>query len=217
VCGAFPDDLRIVCSADLGLGVVQSDIGGIVRDSARVFEKLGHRVEEIRGGPPPVSQEWALLNAFEVASLLHPLLPEHEENFGRGFLRGIKAGWQMSPEILGVAGQLRMQLSNWCSEVFSEHDLLITPTVPFDPPPAKGPLPSETEGRPQPAWGVAAFTIPFNFSWNPAATVRAGISRAGLPVGLQIIGPQRRDDLVLQAARAFECEQPWHPNWPTVW
>lgn len=64
---------------------------------------------------------------------------------------------------------------------------------------------------------VAVFTIPFNQSWHPAATVRAGLSNAGLPIGLQIVGPRHREDLVLQAARAFEKERPWHPDWPTSW
>ena len=93
----------------------------------------------------------------------------------------------------------------------------IRPTVPFDPPPAKGPFPEQTEGRLQRGVGVGSFTIPFNMSWHPAATVRAGISRAGLPIGMQIVGPRQRDDLVLEAARAFERERPWHPDWPTSW
>ncbi|MBW2324862.1 MAG: hypothetical protein JRF41_15405 [Deltaproteobacteria bacterium] len=96
-------------------------------------------------------------------------------------------------------------------------DLLITPTVPYDPPPAKGPFPTEIEGRKQGTAGVATFTIPFNLSWHPAATVRVGLSKTGLPIGLQIVGPRHRDDLVLQAARAFEVERPWHPDWPTSW
>jgi aspartyl-tRNA(Asn)/glutamyl-tRNA(Gln) amidotransferase subunit A len=86
--------------------------------------------------------------------------------------------------------------------------------VPYDPPPAKGPFPDEIEGRPQPPAGVACFTIPFNLSWHPAATVRAGLSRRGLPVGLQIVGPRHREDLVLRAALAFQRERPWHPHWP---
>jgi len=61
---------------------------------------------------------------------------------------------------------------------------------------------------------VASFTIPFNLSWHPAATVRAGFSQAGLPVGLQIVGPRHRDDLVLQAAFAFEQARPWRNDWP---
>ena len=75
----------------------------------------------------------------------------------------------------------------------------------------------ETEGRAQPDASAGSFTIPFNLSWHPAATVRVGRSRQGLPIGMQIVGPLHRDDLVLQAARAFEAERPWHPEWPTTW
>jgi aspartyl-tRNA(Asn)/glutamyl-tRNA(Gln) amidotransferase subunit A len=70
------------------------------------------------------------------------------------------------------------------------------------------------EGRKQPAANVGSFTMPFNLSWHPAATVRAGLSRAGLPVGLQIVAPRHRDDLVLQAAYAFEKAHPWADHWP---
>jgi aspartyl-tRNA(Asn)/glutamyl-tRNA(Gln) amidotransferase subunit A len=117
----------------------------------------------------------------------------------------------------GEMAKKRMALNDWCARVFEQVDFLLTPTVPYDPPPAKGPFPAETEGRRQRAAGVAAFTIPFNWSWHPAATVRAGLSQRGLPVGLQIVAPRHRDDLVLRAAHAFERERPWHPHWPTTW
>jgi aspartyl-tRNA(Asn)/glutamyl-tRNA(Gln) amidotransferase subunit A len=63
---------------------------------------------------------------------------------------------------------------------------------------------------------VGSFTIPFNLSWHPAATVRAGFSRAGLPAGLQIVGPRHRDDLVLQAAWTYEQARPWAGDWPHI-
>jgi Asp-tRNA(Asn)/Glu-tRNA(Gln) amidotransferase A subunit family amidase len=47
--------------------------------------------------------------------------------------------------------------------------------------------------------------------------VRAGISKAGLPIGLQIVAARHRDDFVLQVARMFEQERPWHGDWPTSW
>jgi len=58
------------------------------------------------------------------------------------------------------------------------------------------------------------FTAPFNFTRQPACSVPAGFSRSGLPVGLQIVGPMHSDLLVLQAARAFEREQPWAATRP---
>ena len=122
----------------------------------------------------------------------------------------------MNAERWGEIQRRRELLNRWCAEAFERFDLLLTPTVPYDAPPAKGPFPSETEGRVQPIASVASFTIPFNLSWHPAATVRAGMSRAGLPVGLQIVGPRHRDDLVLQAAYAFERARPWASDWPRV-
>jgi Asp-tRNA(Asn)/Glu-tRNA(Gln) amidotransferase A subunit family amidase len=43
-----------------------------------------------------------------------------------------------------------------------------------------------------------------------------GISRAGLPIGLQIVAERHRDELVLQAAQALERERPAHPHWPAI-
>ncbi len=63
---------------------------------------------------------------------------------------------------------------------------------------------------------VGSFTMPFNMSWHPAGTVPIGRSRAGLPIGLQIVAPRHRDDLVLQASYAFEQARPWANDWPRV-
>ena len=64
-----------------------------------------------------------------------------------------------------------------------------------------------------------AFTVPFNMSEQPAASINCGTTADGLPIGLQIAGP-RFDDLgVLQVARAFELirapQRPW-PDSPTA-
>jgi aspartyl-tRNA(Asn)/glutamyl-tRNA(Gln) amidotransferase subunit A len=210
-----PSALRIGFSPDLGYAAVQSDVAAAVEDAAQLFAKLGHRLEHAPGGPPRLGREWGLLGAFELAAALHEELPAREAEFGRGFLAGVKSGWNMTPERWREIGDLRVALNRWCAETFARFDLLVTPTVPYDPPPARGPFPDEVEGKPQPYASVASFTIPFNLSWHPAATVRAGLSRRGLPIGLQIVGPRHRDDLVLRAARAFERERPWHPVWPS--
>jgi len=213
----LPKTLRIAYSPDLGYAVVQSDIAAAVEANVKVFEQLGHSVEQISGGPPELGRDWAVLGTFELASQLYAYLPDREQEFGRTFISGVKMGWSMTPESWGRAAHLRAKLNDWCTEVFEKYDLLVTPTVPHDPPPAGGPFPSETEGRKQILAGVGSFTIPFNLSWHPAATVRVGLSRAKLPMGMQIVGPRHRDDLVLQAARAFERERPWHPEWPLTW
>jgi aspartyl-tRNA(Asn)/glutamyl-tRNA(Gln) amidotransferase subunit A len=208
--------LRIGYSTDLGYAVVQSDVAEIAYDAARVFEELGHGFAEERSGLPEMGYDWGMVGAFELLGKLGPLLPDHEDEFGRGFIHGVKAGRHMSPQLWADVRRRREDLNGWCADIFDRYDLLLTPTLPYDPPPARGPFPEETEGRKQPTASVGSFTIPFNLSWHPAATVRAGLSKAGLPVGLQIVGPRHRDDLVLRAARAFERIRPWGQEWPEV-
>jgi hypothetical protein len=58
------------------------------------------------------------------------------------------------------------------------------------------------------------FSYPFNLTRQPAASIPCGLTRAGLPVGLQIVGPRHRDDLVLQASYAYEQARPWNDKWP---
>ncbi len=212
----LPPDLRIGYSPDLGYAVVQSDIAEIVYDAARAFEEMGHHFEELKEGLPELGRDWGMVSAFELLGRIEHLLPEREGDFGRSFIRGVKMGREMTSKLWGDVRRRRAGLNRWCAEVFERYDLLLTPTVPFDAPPAKGPFPEQTEGRTQPMASVGSFTIPFNLSWHPAVTVRAGLSKAGLPVGLQIVGPRHRDDLVLQAAFAFERARPWAHNWPQI-
>jgi aspartyl-tRNA(Asn)/glutamyl-tRNA(Gln) amidotransferase subunit A len=212
----LPGALRFAFSADLGYAAVQQDIGRVVADAARVFEQLGHVVEPIQGGPPESAYDWGMLGAFELFGELEPLLLEREEDFGRAFVKSLRTGSGMTPSQWTAARRRREEVNRWCAELFEKHDLLLTPTVPYDPPPARGPFPEDLAGKPMPIAGAASFTIPFNLSWHPAATVRAGFSDAHLPVGLQIVGPRHRDDLVLQAAFAFEQARPWAHCWPEI-
>ena len=52
------------------------------------------------------------------------------------------------------------------------------------------------------------FSYPFTMTGQPALTAPCGFTPDGLPVGLQIVGPLHREDLVLKAARAFEAARP---------
>jgi Asp-tRNA(Asn)/Glu-tRNA(Gln) amidotransferase A subunit family amidase len=61
-----------------------------------------------------------------------------------------------------------------------------------------------------------AFTYPFNLTGQPAATLPAGFSAEGLPVGLQIVGRRLEDSLVLRASAVFEAAAPWAAVRPTV-
>ena len=210
----LPSGLRAAFSPDLGYARVQSDVAEAVEHAVGLFPDCGIAVEALDAGPPEPGGDWGFAGAWELLSQLQPLLPEHEEEFGRSFIRGIQAAARMTPEHWRQMRQRRAELNAWAAGVFDRFDILLTPTVPYDPPAAGGPFLNEIEGHRQPTANFGSFTMPFNLSWHPAATVRAGLSKAGLPIGLQIVGPRHRDDLVLQVARAFERATDCFKAWP---
>jgi aspartyl-tRNA(Asn)/glutamyl-tRNA(Gln) amidotransferase subunit A len=59
-----------------------------------------------------------------------------------------------------------------------------------------------------------ALTFPFNLTGHPAATVPAGWTDDGLPVGLQVVGRLRDDATVLRACAAYEQAAPWRHRRP---
>lgn len=66
------------------------------------------------------------------------------------------------------------------------------------------------------AAGVVPFTMLANICWNPAISIPAGLTRAGLPVGLQVTTRRHADELVLRLARISEQQNPWPrtaPGW----
>jgi aspartyl-tRNA(Asn)/glutamyl-tRNA(Gln) amidotransferase subunit A len=92
----------------------------------------------------------------------------------------------------------------------SGFDYVISPTSPNLAAAAESASPTDDPLRPLEHIG---FTVPFNMSEQPAASINCGYTGAGLPIGLQIAG-RRFDDLgVLQVARAFEqireAQRPW--------
>ena len=90
-------------------------------------------------------------------------------------------------------------------------DYVVSPTSPNLPAPAEWAGPTNDPLRPL---EHIAFTVPFNMSEQPAASINCGYTTGGLPIGLQIAGA-RFDDLgVLQVSRAFELIRDAQRPWP---
>jgi aspartyl-tRNA(Asn)/glutamyl-tRNA(Gln) amidotransferase subunit A len=87
--------------------------------------------------------------------------------------------------------------------LFHDVRLLITPTIAGPPPPLDLNGAGLINGEVDANW--ARFTYPFNMTRSPAATVCVGTDSAGLPIGLQLVGPQHADMAVLRAAAALEA------------
>ena len=212
--GDLPPGLRIAFSPTLGFARVQKDVMVRVEEAVACFEEMGHQVDLWDGVFPDVVDTWSKLMDCELYGMLHESLDRNRKQMGRTLVKSLDDVQAFSLKDLIEAQKLRTSLNRILWEMFETYDLLLTPTMPTEAFGAKGPPPSEIDGHPIPLLWAVAFTYPFNLSGHPAASVPAGLTENGLPAGLQIIGPHHREDLVLQAAYAYEQARPWGDQWP---
>jgi aspartyl-tRNA(Asn)/glutamyl-tRNA(Gln) amidotransferase subunit A len=104
------------------------------------------------------------------------------------------------------ADLVRNTLAQQMAQFHRNYDLLLTPMMPVPALPVGQDLNDPVTERHWIDW--SPFSYPFNLTRQPAASIPCGLTRAGLPIGLQIVGPLYADHHVLRAARAFERTQP---------
>ena len=100
------------------------------------------------------------------------------------------------------------------AELFDGIDLLCTPMASVAPFAAEGPMPTEVAGVEVHAGMSVVLGFLASLVNLPAASVPAGRTAAGLPVGLQVVGPRFGEHLVLAAAARLESARPWPRHCP---
>ena len=124
-----------------------------------------------------------------------------------GLLDAADLGKQFSMMEILEAQQKRGALGAHMNLFHREYDLLLTPTLSIAAFDAGTDVANAMLQKRWTDW--TPFSYPFNLTQQPAASVPCGLTRAGLPAGLQIVGPRYADALVLRAARAFESARPF--------
>ena len=147
-------------------------------------------------------------------------LEREPQGYPAGFRARLEAAGRMTRAQLQQGLIERTQFFRTVQALFAQSDLLATPTLSAPPVLAEADpaAPLSIDGRP---WGPLRSAWihhchPFNVSGHPAITVPAGWTRAGLPVGIQFIGPWYGEALLLQVAAALEKLAPWAQRRPPV-
>ena len=113
-------------------------------------------------------------------------------------------------QVMGAFNRM-MEMRDAATRLVAGYDFLLSPTSPLLPYEARLAAPTDD---PRNALQHIAFTVPWNMSEHPAASVNWTFSRDGLPIGVQVVG-QRFDDLgVLRLSRALELLRPQQLAWP---
>jgi aspartyl-tRNA(Asn)/glutamyl-tRNA(Gln) amidotransferase subunit A len=205
---------RVGFSPDLGYARVDPEIAAAAAAAARRFEALGAVVEQVE--PIFESPRDALFTlwASGTAALLRAYPDERKRLVDPGLLATAAAGEGIGAAEWVEADLVRTALGRRMAAFHQRYDLLLMPTMPVAALPAGQDLNDPAHERHWIDW--SPFSYPFNMTRQPAASICCGLTGAGLPIGLQIVGPLYRDDRVLRAARAFETTQPQRRPPPLV-
>lgn len=220
------DGLDIAYSPDLGLFHVDPEIRTAIDDAVDTFAEAGANVEEAPiefEYPKDVVQDaWrtffqVLLADIEMQiqeSYGVALLEDHRETIDPLFARIVEAGRQHTVMDYKRADVVRTSVYDTIQSLLAEYNLLVTPTLavaPFDKT-LMGPTEIDgTEVDPFIDWILSWI---FNMTDHPAASIPAGFTAEGLPIGMQLVGRRFADGTVLAASRAFEQLHPWHDMYP---
>ena len=205
---------RIAWSPDLGHADVDPEIAEIFADAVAVFGALGATVERADPGLSDPYEIITTLWSTAAAAALRPFDAAARAHMDPGLVAIAERGERVHALDLQEALMRRHALGTATAAFHREYDLLITPTLPITA--FTGGL-EVPEGHARSDWlSWATFTFPFNLTGQPAVSVPCGFTAAGLPVGLQIVGPQHSDPAVLTAAQAFQNSTSHHTHRPPL-
>lgn len=209
--------LRVGLHLDAGCGVPPDpEVAGAVGRAAAVFEAAGAAVEPVEPFMAPelledLDQFWRVRSWNDYAAL------SAEQR--RRVLPYIADWCHHGADVSGVrvlrCYQSIMEIQRRTVAATTAYDVVLSPVSPVAAFPAEQPMPFLEPGRGM--WHIG-FTAPYNMSGQPAATVNAGFTADGRPIGVQLSGRRFDDPGVLRAAAWYEANRPADacPHWPRV-
>jgi len=200
---------RLGLSLDFGHVKADPEVRALVEAAAKRFESLGAHVEDVGPLIAPLKEPFAALWSGSFGVRLRQIPTQLHGKLDPGFRALAEQGLAVTLSDYARAYEAKSKLARDMALWHQTYDLLLAPVTPTAAPPVDTLYNSEAFPR----WTKGApYTLPFNLTGAPAASMPAGLTQAGLPVGLQIVGPPRADHRVLQAMRAYESALGW--TWP---
>jgi amidase len=195
---------RVAWSPDLGGAVpVEPEVRAVVEASAKVFAELGCVVEQDCPDFSGAEEVFRTLRAWQFEVQFGPLLSSGE--LKDTIVWNTEQGSRLTGPDLGRAEVLHTELFRRVHEFFTRYDFLVLPVSQVPPFDLGLEYPPEVDGVRMETyldWMRSAYFV--SATGCPALSVPAGFTAAGLPVGIQLVGPHRADFAVLQAGHAFE-------------
>ena len=214
-CDAGAEGLRIAWSPTLGYAQPEPEVATLCEAAAKRFEALGCTVELVEDalGADPV-ELWMAEFYGGIGTKLKDLMAERPDELDPAVVATLSAGLDRSMVEYFTQVFARYEFREQMRQLFERYDLLLSPTLPCAAFDVGHDTPPGLEARNIVSW--VYYTYPFNLTGQPAASIPAGFTASGLPVGLQMVAGINSEVDILRAAAAFEEAAPWADRRPPL-
>ena len=198
---------KVAYSPDLGVNPIDMEVAEICAKAAQKFTDYADVLAEDCFDLKEGHDIFQIQRAAQFAAAHEPKLKTDRDKLKPDVIWNIEAGLKLTASDIGWAQRAQGALYHRVAEFFETYDLLITPTVMVPPFDHTIRSLSEVNGVKfdnYVAWLAQTYLL--TITSCPAISIPCGMTASGLPVGLQIMAPAHREDLVLKAAAMFEAD-----------
>lgn len=196
---------RVAWSADLGQCPVDHEVRAICETAARRIGGLGCTVEEATPDCSGAREAFQTMRAHNMATARAGLLAEHRDKLKPEVIWNIEAGLKLTIDDVRRAVHLQRDLYQRFVAFFETWDILVTPASQHPPFPVEMRYVEEINGLKMETY-VDWLLMPsiITMTGLPCMSIPCGFNAAGLPIGLQLVGPPRGEAKLLSAAALIE-------------
>lgn len=208
---------RIGIPHDRFLERVDPEIGAALQEAMGVLKDRGARLIDVRfpDVEPAIAAHRAIL--FSEASAAHETMVRNQaDQLGDDVRPSLQAGLFLTASQYLAARQGRLETIRQYREIWGEFDVLLTPASPIAAP-RIGETSTQLMGQEVPL--LRAFldlTCPFNLTGQPGLSVPCGFTKAGLPIGMQLVGRPWDEPTLLKVGSAYESATSWRDRRPSI-
>jgi amidase len=209
---------KIALTIDFG-GIVPVDpeVAAVTRKAAAIFEGLGCTVEEIALDASDLAEIIAGTRSFGMVARYAERYDAFRDLMTLQLRNQVEAALEMDVRSIVRAERLRTGYYRRISQIMSRFDYVLTPSCGAPPFRLDEPLPKSVGGRKVARfYDVFLTTYAFSITGLPMISLPAGLTRAGLPVGVQLAARRLREDSAIEAGGAYAAAAPGLFCRPTV-
>ncbi|MBR0858674.1 amidase [Bradyrhizobium liaoningense] len=205
--------LRIAATADFGFAPTERAIASTFKGKVSSFESVFRKVEWTSPDCTSADEVFSILRAVAFLGRHRELVEKFPDKVGPNVRDNVAEGLGYSAADVARALSLQTDLYRRWQTFFADHDFIIAPAVTISPRPWSELYPAEIDGQPTKSyfhWLALAYAV--TNVGHPTVAIPAGRDGAGLPFGIQVIGPRGGDLATLAVAREIEAVLAANPD-----